>query len=148
MVSGKGNNEAVKQSKGDYLLLINNDTIVLDDLKPVLDLLKSDLSIGTIGINMYSGNNKYLPVSGNFPNILNMFWMKKIQEHNSEFITGNFAKSSYEVDWLSGSFLMIPRKVYQEVNGFDEDYFLYVEDVDLCKRIANKGYKKNFFNRL
>jgi len=61
---GKGNNEAVKQSKGDYLLLINNDTIVLDDLKPVLDHLKLDESIGAIGINMFSGANKYLPVLG------------------------------------------------------------------------------------
>ncbi len=141
---GKGNNEAVKHASGNYLLLINNDTIVLDDLRPVLDYLKSDSSIGAIGINMFSGEKKYLPVCGNFPNIQNMFWMKKIQENKKEFVLGKFTKNEYEVDWLSGSFLMMPRKVYEEVNGFDEDYFLYVEDVDLSKRIADKGYKRIF----
>ncbi|MEC4003518.1 glycosyltransferase family 2 protein [Flavobacterium sp. SUN052] len=144
---GKGNNEAFKQSKGEYLLLINNDTIVLDSLKPVLEKLKSDKSIGAIGINMLNGNKNYLPVSGNFPNFINLFWMKKIQESNTEFKSGNFLKTCYEVDWLSGSFLMIPRRVYTEINGFDEDYFLYVEDVDLCKRISDKGYKRVFLSQ-
>ncbi len=143
---GKGNNEAVKKADGEYLLLLNNDTIILDDLGPVLLTLKSNLSIGAIGINMFDGNNNYLPVSGDFPNILNMFWMKKIQYSNKEFTKGNFLKTEYEVAWLSGSFLMTPKKVYNEVGGFDEDYFLYVEDVDFCRRIADKGYKRLFLS--
>jgi GT2 family glycosyltransferase len=139
---GKGNNVAVKQSVGDYLLLINNDTIVLDHLRPVLEHLQSNPNIGAIGINMLDAHKKYLPVSGNFPNIGNMFRMKKIQYNNAEFATGLYSKTEYEVDWLSGSFLMIPKKVYQEVGGFDEDYFLYVEDVDLSRKIADKRYKR------
>lgn len=141
---GKGNNEAVKQSVGDFLLLINNDTIVLDHLQPVLDHLKADTSIGVLGINMLDANSRYLPVSGNFPNVANMFRMKKIQCHSAEFSTGNFSKPEYEVDWLSGSFLMMTKKVFEEVGGFDEDYFLYVEDVDLNRKIADKGYKRVF----
>lgn len=141
---GKGNNEAVNKAEGEYLLLLNNDTVILDDLGPVLVTLKSDLSIGAIGINMFDGNNKYLPCTGNFPNILNMFWMKKIQYSKKEFQTGKFLNREYSVEWLSGSFLLMPKKVYNEVNGFDEDYFMYVEDVDLCKRIAEKGYKRLF----
>jgi GT2 family glycosyltransferase len=141
---GKGNNEAVKHSKGEYLLLINNDTIVLDDLLPVLEKLISDNSIGVIGINMLDKNKNYLPVAGNFPTMINLFWMKKIQQNSNEFKTGKFSKNTYEVDWISGSFLMIPKKVYNEVKGFDEAYFLYVEDVDLCRRIANNGYKRLF----
>ena len=144
---GKGNNEAVKFANGDYLLLINNDTIVLDNLEPVLNYLKLNPTVGAVGVNMLNTSKKYLPVSGNFPNAINMLWMKKIQENRSEFITGNFSKTSYEVDWLSGSFLMIPKKVFNEVKGFDEDYFLYVEDVDLCKRIANHGYKRVFLHQ-
>lgn len=139
---GKGNNEAVKFAKGEYLLLINNDTIVLDGLLPILDFLKADKSIGVIGINMLNAEKKYIPVAGNFPNIGNMLKLIKLLDLGKEFKSGEFSKESYEVDWLGGSFLMMPTKVYSEINGFDEDYFMYVEDVDFCKKIADKGYKR------
>lgn len=135
---GKGNNEAFKIAKGDYILLLNNDTILLDELLPLVNYLKSDSKIGAIGINMLNGNNEILPVFGNFPTIQNMFWMKKIQENKKQ------SDSIKEVDWLTGSFLLMPQKVFAEIEGFDEDYFLYVEDVDLCRRIANKNYKRIF----
>lgn len=141
---GKGNNEAVKQSKSEHLLLINNDTIVLDDLKPVLNFLKQDKTIGALGINMLNSENKYLPVAGVFPNYKNMFLMKKLLLINKEFEKGIFTKSSYEVDWLSGSFIMMRKETFTKINGFDEDYFLYVEDVDFCKRIAKIGLKRIF----
>lgn len=141
---GKGNNEAVKHAKGEYLLLINNDTIVLNELKPVLELVKKDSSIGLAGINMLNANKEYIPAAGNFPNLKNMFQLKKLLDISLEFKTGIFSKFQYEVDWLAGSFWIIPRKIYQEINGFDEDYFMYVEDVDFCKRVADKGYKRVF----
>lgn len=144
---GKGNNEAVKAAKGDYLLLINNDTIVLDELAPVFDFLKSDPAIGVLGINMLDKNRQYLPASGNFPNPANMFRLKKLLDKGGEFQTGNFSKEYYEVDWLGGSFLALSKKTYEMIGGFDEDYFMYVEDVDFCKKIADKGYSRLFLPR-
>lgn len=141
---GKGNNEAVKKAKGDYLLLINNDTIVLDELAPVLEFIKSHKEVGAVGINMLDRNKNYLPVAGNFPNPRNMVQIKKIFDKGEEFKKGIFSKESYEVDWLGGSFLILSKKLYTEINGFDEDYFMYVEDVDFCKKIADKGYKRVF----
>jgi GT2 family glycosyltransferase len=93
---------------------------------------------------MLDAKKEYLPVAGNFPNFNNMFQMKKLLEISDEFKKGNFSKDSYEVDWLSGSFLMMKTKTYKEINGFDEDYFLYVEDVDFCKRISDIGLKRIF----
>jgi GT2 family glycosyltransferase len=141
---GKGNNEAVKHATGEYLLLINNDTIVLDHLLPVLEILKSDQAIGLVGINMFNGAREYLPAAGNFPNLQNMFQLKKLLQINKEFDSGNFVKNSYEVDWMGGSFFMLSMKTYKSINGFDEDYFMYVEDVDFCKKIANLGLKRFF----
>lgn len=141
---GKGNNEAVKRARGEYLLLINNDTIVLDSLLPVLNYLKSDKSIGVVGINMLNANKDYIPAAGNFPNIRNMFMLKKLLQINQEFLSGTFSKTQYDVDWLGGSFLMLPKIIYDKIGGFDEAYFMYVEDVDFCKRIANNGYKRVF----
>ncbi len=141
---GVGNNVAVKSARGKYLLLINNDTIVQDRLDAVLDFLKSDNKIGVIGINMLDCDRKYIPSAGNFPNPWNMFQLKKLLDRGKEFKLGNFSKESYEVDWLGGSFLLLSKKVYLEINGFDEEYFMYVEDVDFCKKIADKGYKRLF----
>lgn len=138
---GKGNNEAFKIAEGDTILLLNNDTILLDELLPIVTHLKSDSNIGAIGINMLNGNQEILPVSGDFPTIRNMFWMKNIQKNSKELA---IKKTAQEVHWLTGSFLLIPKKVFAEIKGFDEDYFLYVEDVDLCRRIADKNYKRIF----
>jgi GT2 family glycosyltransferase len=141
---GKGNNEAVKMAKGAFLLLINNDTIVLDNLKPVLQYLKADNTIGAIGINMRNAKKEYLPVAGVFPNFSNMFQMKKLLDINTEFKSGNFENSFYEVDWLSGSFLMMQKANFELIQGFDEDYFLYVEDVDFSKRLQKANLKRIF----
>ncbi len=141
---GKGNNEAVKNAKGDYLLLINNDTILLNHIAPILECIKKDKKIGVIGINMLDANKQYLPPSGNFPNVQNMFYMKKLFQTGTEFQTGIFSKESYEVDWLGGSFLFLTKELYERIGGFSEDYFMYVEDVDFCKKIATLGYKRIF----
>lgn len=141
---GKGNNEAVKQARGKNLLLINNDTIVLDNLKPILDILKDDTSIGVIGINMLNAKKEYLPVAGNFPNARNMLQLIKLLDISPEFKTGKFNKNQYEVDWLGGSFLMLSKETYTQIKGFDEDYFMYVEDVDFCKKISDMGKKRLF----
>ncbi len=141
---GKGNNEAIKKAKGEFLLLLNNDTVLIDNFLPVLNTLQQDKSIGVIAINMLDGNKKYIQAAGNFPNPKNMFRLKNLLDKGIEFKTGNFSHNIYDVDWLAGSFMMIPRKLYIKIGGFDEDYFMYVEDVDFCKKIANHGYRRVF----
>lgn len=142
---GKGNNKAVQCSKGKYLLLLNNDTIILEQLAPVLDFYKLNQEIGVVGINMVDENKKYLPAAGNFPNFFNLLILKNFFKISHEFQTGVFSKNQYEVDWLGGSFLMLSKKIYNEIKGFDEDYFMYVEDVDFCKKIADIGKKRVFY---
>lgn len=141
---GKGNNLGVKHAKGKYLLLLNNDTILQDNITPLLSVLQKDAVVGAIGIKMLGGNRNYLKAAGNFPSPLNLFRIKNIFWLGPEFSSGNFSKQQYEVDWLTGSFLLMPKYVYENVGGFDADYFMYVEDVDLCKKIADFGYKRLF----
>ena len=145
---GKGNNEAVKKAQGNYLLLINNDTIVLDNLKPIIDFIKSEKNVGVVGINMLSANKDYIPAAGNFPNYRNMFRFQKLLDLGIEFKTGKFSKEHYQVGWLGGSFLLLSKETYNKIKGFDEDYFMYVEDVDFCKKIANIGLKRVFMPSL
>ena len=141
---GKGNNEAVKHAKGEYLLLFNNDTILQDDITPVIAYLKNNKDVGAAGIKMLNGNKDYLPSVGKFPDFESTFLLKRMFNMGEEFRTGNFTKEVYEIDWLSGSFIIMPKEVYLAIKGFDEDYFMYVEDVDFCKKIEQKGYKRVF----
>lgn len=139
---GKGNNEAFKMASGSHILLLNNDTILLDQLLPIVNYLKADTTIGAVGINMLNANREILAASGDFPTIRNMFYMKKIQNNNTQ--ASRSLTEAYDVDWITGSFMLMPHKVYAEINGFDEDYFLYVEDVDLCRKIADRNYRRVF----
>jgi GT2 family glycosyltransferase len=145
---GKGNNKAVEHANGKYLLLINNDTVVLDPISPALDFLKSDKSIGVIGINMLNGDAQYLTAAGNFPNFKNMLRMKYLLQLSGDFKTQDFKRDSYDVDWLGGSFLLLKKETYTKIGGFDQDYFMYVEDVDLCRKIANLGLRRVFLPNL
>ena len=97
---------------------------------------------------MLNAKKEYLHAVGKFPNIFNLFWMKLAFNFNKDFKRGVFTKDLYEVDWITGSFILMPIAVFKEIEGFDEDYFLYVEDVDLCKKISDKGYKRVFYSKL
>ncbi|MGQ2983637.1 glycosyltransferase family 2 protein [Flavobacterium sp.] len=142
---GRGNNAAVEAANGKYLLLINNDTIVQDHLLPALEFMRNDESVGALGIRMLDGNGNYIVAAGKFPAPVNMIRLKNMfLMMGREFRSGNFTKPYYNVDWLGGSFLLMPKKVYDAVGGFDKDYFMYVEDVDLCKKVANAGYRRVF----
>lgn len=143
---GKGNNFGVQHAKGEYLLLLNNDTILLNNPIELIPEFRKNPNIGAIGIKMLNSDNKYTYSFGNFPNMENLFLMKRLQKmKEQDLLTGNFSKNNYIVDWLGGSYILIKKELYQQIGGFDEDYFLYVEDVDFGKRIQNAGKQSYFY---
>ena len=142
---GEANNIGVKNAKGENILLLNNDTILLQDIKLVVEEIKKK-DIGAVGVKMLNGNKEYTLSVGKFPKPLNLLKLSNLNDKRKEFITGNFNKRRYEVDWISGSFMMIKKENWDLVNGFDEDFFMYVEDVDLCKRISDLGEKIIFLS--
>ncbi|PDS23410.1 glycosyltransferase [Flavobacterium branchiophilum] len=141
---GGGNNLGILYSKYENILLINNDTILLDPLDDALNILDHDKSIGAITIQMLDDQQKYVPSFGNFPNVYNMIWLAKLQNLGLDLVTGVFKQNSYELDWLSGSFILMKKEIYLKVGGFDVDYFMYVEDVDFSKKLANLRLKRVF----
>ena len=144
---GKANNLGVSKAIGENILLLNNDTILLQDIQPVVDEIENN-NIGVVGIKMLNGNKQYTPSVGKFPRALDLLKLSNLNDKRHEFITGNFTKNNYQVDWVSGSFMMIKKEVWNLVKGFDEDFFMYVEDVDLCKRISNLGKKIIFLTHI
>lgn len=144
---GKANNLGVKNSIGHYVLLLNNDTILQQNIEPVLEVIAKK-HVGAVGVKMLNGNKKYIQSVGKFPSPLSLIKISNLNETRTEFVLGNFENEEYEVDWISGSFMVLKRKDWDLLNGFDEDFFMYVEDVDLCKRINNLGKKIIFLSNI
>ncbi|MCL4511563.1 MAG: glycosyltransferase [Bacteroidetes bacterium] len=148
---GKANNQAVKAATGEYLLLINPDSIVEEStVKEMLAFYSQYPDAGAAGCKILNADGtlqkacrrsfptpwvaltKILGLSALFPK------SKLFGRYNLTYLN---PEEVHEVDAISGSFMFIPRKNFQEAGGFDEDYFMYGEDIDLCFRIKQAGYK-------
>ena len=137
---GKANNLGVSYAKGETILFLNNDTILLNDIKPAVEVLYSKNNFGIVSINMVNKNQEYIPAVGRFPSPLRLLKISFLNDRRKEFVNGKFnLNENYTVDWLTGAFMLIRKKDYLDLHGFDPDYFMYVEDVDLCKRISDFG---------
>ncbi|HEY7752021.1 MAG TPA: glycosyltransferase family 2 protein, partial [Ignavibacteriaceae bacterium] len=148
---GKANNQALKIAKGEYILLINPDTIVSEDtFHTLLNFFNSNPEAGLAGCKILNPDGTLqLACRRSFPGpwtsfckvtgLSNLFPNSKIfARYNLTYLDENL---TYEVDAISGSFMMMRRDVYEKAGGFDEQFFMYGEDLDLCYRIKEVGYK-------
>ena len=141
----KANNQAVAVAQGEYLCILNPDTAVAEDtFLKCFKLAEQQPKLGALGVRLLDGTGNYLPESKrNIPtpraSMLKMmgFTKKYYASHISEAERG-------EVAVLVGAFMFLKRSVYNEVAGFDEDYFMYGEDIDLSYKILQAGYT-NFY---
>lgn len=152
----KANNQAIKISKSDYVLLLNPDTILQEDtLQKCITKMESDETIGALGIKMFDGGGHFLPESKRgFPTPMaafsKLFGLSKIFPKSKTFgryHLGYLDKNqNHEVDVLSGAFMLIRRSVLNKIGYLDEAYFMYGEDIDLSYRIQQAGYKNLYFS--
>lgn len=151
----KANNQAIKLSQSEYVLLINPDTIIQEDtLEKCVAKMANDSKIGALGIKMYDGNGKYLPESKRgFPSpiaaLSKMSGLSKIFPKSKlfgKYHLGYLDKNqNHEVDVLSGAFMLVRKSVLDSIGLLDESYFMYGEDIDLSYRIQQAGYKNYYF---
>lgn len=147
----KANNLAVKHSKGDYLLFLNADTEILADFtNDLIDKFKN-IKYGAVGLKLKFGNGSFQNSFGLFPSILNEYTNRKIEisfRRKDETVTSKREKEYSEikeVDWVTGAALFIKKAVFEEAGGFDERFFLYYEDIDLCLRLHQAGYRNYYY---
>ncbi len=142
---GAANNRGAAVARAKYLLLLNNDAILLENsLTPLIETLQKDPSIGVIGPEIHYPDGRFQISSGPDATIFNEFVMKHLPFMQQRRIQNGPDQQS--VDWISGAAMMIPAEIYRAVGGFDETFFLYMEDADLCRRIRSMGYR-TVFNR-
>ncbi len=152
----KGNNIGVAQAKGEYICILNPDTVVAEDtFEKILNsqLATHNSQLGIIGCRLIDGAGNFLPESKRgiptpwvaFTKIFGLyklfpkssFFNKYYAQHLGENQTG-------KVDILVGAFMVMKRELYNELGGFDENCFMYADDIDLSYRALQNG-KSNYY---
>jgi GT2 family glycosyltransferase len=149
----KGNNIGVAQAKGEYICILNPDTVVAEDtFTKILAFAERQKNLGIVGCKLIDGTGNFLPESKrgvptpfvSFTKIFGLykfsnFFGKYYAQHLNENETG-------KVDVLVGAFMVMKRELYLEIGGFDENCFMYSDDIDLSYMVLQKGKSNYYFH--
>lgn len=152
----KANNQAIRELNGEYVLLLNPDTLVEEDtFEKCIRFFEDTPDAGSIGVKMINGKGEFLPESKRalpVPAVAfyKIFGLSKLFPHSHRFgsyhLTYLDKNENHSVEVLSGAFMMIRKSVLNEIGLLDEDFFMYGEDIDLSYRIIQAGYKNYYFS--
>jgi GT2 family glycosyltransferase len=150
----RANNQAIRESQGEYVLILNPDTIVAEDtLKGCIDFLDSHPKVGATGVRMLNADGTFAPESRRglptpFTSFCKMIGLSTLFPQSRIF--GRYymkylnADEANPIDVISGAFNMLRRKVLDEVGLLDEDFFMYGEDIDLSYRVLLGGWQNYY----
>lgn len=151
----RANNQAIRLSQAEYVLLLNPDTIVEPDtFSKCLNFMDNTPDAGGLGVKMLNGNGEFLPESKRglpVPSVAfyKIFGLSKLFPKSKKFgayhLTYLSPDEIHSVDVLAGAFMLMRKSVLDQVGLLDEDYFMYGEDIDLSYRITQGGYKNYYF---
>jgi GT2 family glycosyltransferase len=140
----KGCNLGAANAKGDYLLFLNSDTEVKDQgFIKMVDYFKKNKKLGILGGALKNEDGSIQPSAGKFYNLFNLILMLLGFERLG-FLRES-PKTIQAVDWVSGASLMIRRKVFKIIGGFEKELFMYGEDLEICYRAKKNGFTTNFY---
>ncbi|MCP4705568.1 MAG: glycosyltransferase family 2 protein, partial [candidate division Zixibacteria bacterium] len=149
---GEANNKAVEKSKGEYILFANPD-MVLDrgGLKVLLETFQEQPQVGAAVARLYNPDGSFQPTCRNFPDFYNIFFSRgsvlnhKVLPSKTEetYTLGDFDKIT-EIPAASAACMLMEKGFFKKIGGFDNRFFLFMEDTDLSLRIKQAG-KKVFF---
>lgn len=151
----KANNQAIKISTTDYVLLLNPDTLVEEDtFKKCIDFMDKHPNAGGLGVKMVDGKGQFLAESKRglptpmvaFYKIFGLSTLFPKSKTFGQYHLGHLDKEkTHKIDILAGAFMMMRKSVLDEVGLLDEAFFMYGEDIDLSWRIRLGGYDNYYF---
>lgn len=151
----KANNQAIRESSGEYVLLLNPDTVVQEDtFRQVIRFMDDHPDAGGLGVKMVDGKGHFLPESKRglptpWVAFYKIFGLSSIFSRSSKFnryYLGHLSnEETHEIEILSGAFMWMRKEALDKVGLLDEAFFMYGEDIDLSWRIIQGGYKNYYF---
>ncbi len=143
----RANNLGIHNSNGDYIVLLNSDVKLIEPVWDVLlETMRQQPDLGVLGCREVGAEGRYQLSCGHFPNFINeiirkiMHYRLSINDHHIRDYLDEKYSALGKVDWVSGSCFMVRRKALVDSGLLDEQFFMYFEDIDLCRRIQNKGW--------
>jgi GT2 family glycosyltransferase len=151
---GKANNQALNLAQGNYVLLLNTDTIILHSaISQSLNWLSSHPEANGCTAQLLNADHSIQASGGYFPNLANVTtWclglddlplvnnlIKPFHPHTPNFYThDSFYLKDHPQDWLTGAFLLLRKSAIEKVSGFDPEFFMYGEEMEMCYRIKQQ----------
>jgi GT2 family glycosyltransferase len=137
----KGNNIGVEKAKGDYVCILNPDTVVAEDtFTSLLRVADTKANLGVMACRLIDGRGRFLPESKRHIPTPMVSFKKLFGKPDSYYFNELPAEASGSIEIAVGAFMLMKREGYWDVGGFDEDYFMYGEDIDLSYKFLKKGY--------
>ena len=143
---GKGNNFGVRYATGEYLLIINPDNgLQPDTLERMIAVMEEDSTIGILAPKLVFPGGAVRDSARAFPSFSDIFIKRTILRHLfpqkiAAYTQGTLSQDHpAESDWVAGACLLLQRSFYEELGGFDPRFFLFFEDIDLCRRTWEAG---------
>lgn len=150
----KANNVGIEASCGEYVLILNPDTIIHDrTLDEAVKFADQKLEAGVLGCRVLNVDGSYQESAWPFRSIrgewITALYLRPLAYFSDWFISDIYkgwkGETQRNVDWVSGCFLLIRADLLKYLGGFDEQFFYYFEDMDLCRRVRQKGHKVLYF---
>lgn len=151
----KANNQALELAQGKYVLFLNPDTILPEDIfQKTIAFMEGHTDVGMLGVHMVDGTGRFLKESRrglptawvSFCKMTGLTSLLPSSPTFAKYYMGHLRKdSTHPVEVLAGAFMLARKKVLDKVGGFDEQFFMYAEDIDLSYRVMKAGYKNYYF---
>ena len=143
----KGNNIGVRHAKGEYICILNPDTIIAEDtFIKLLAFAENKDNLGIVGCKLINGIGSFLPESKRNIPYVKAALLKLVGNPSCYYANHLKENETGKADVLVGAFMLMKREVYIQMSGFDEDYFMYGEDIDLSYKVKKAGYDNFYFS--
>jgi asparagine synthase (glutamine-hydrolysing) len=151
---GRANNQAMLLARGRWILLLNSDTLMVDDSVARLFVhLQGETGLGIAQCRLMMPDHRVQHSAYRFPSIrlaiLEDFGLYRLlpRHKRGETLLGGYwdYDQQMDVDWVAGSFMLLPRTVFEETGGFSDAYFMYGEDMEWCYRIRSRGWRIRYY---
>ncbi len=151
----KANNQGMKVSHGSYICLLNSDTKIDHDVfGPMVDYMESNHEVGIVGSRLKNADGSLQFSFGELPSLVGIFCQQGVPLHiiwglkkflpTLMCVDKSKYRQSHPVGWVKGACLLLTRGVYEKIGGLDERLFMYMEEVEYCKRCSDSGVEVHY----